>query len=113
MTDLLQEETSRAQRDIGANTWIWESPVTDESLPHLVSRLAAWGFDLVELPIENLGDWDPARTAAFLQEHGLSASICIAMAPGRELCAADARPSKRPRRSFAAASTRRRRSALR
>ena len=89
MTDLLQEETSRAQRDIGANTWIWESPVTDESLPHLVSRLAAWGFDLVELPIENLGDWNPARTAALLQEHGLSASICIAMAPGRELCAAD------------------------
>ena len=89
MTDLLQEETSRAQRDIGANTWIWESPVTDESLPHLVSRLAAWGFDLVELPIEDLGDWNPARTAALLQEHGLSASICIAMAPGRELCAAD------------------------
>ena len=82
-------EKKRAQRDIGANTWIWESPVSDESLPHLVSRLAAWGFDLVELPIENLGDWNPARTAALLQEHGLSASICIAMAPGRELCAAD------------------------
>ena len=75
---------------IGANTWIWTSPVTDEQLVELVPRLSQWGFDLIELPIENLTDWDPERTAELLKEHGLGASICIAMAPGRELCASDA-----------------------
>ena len=75
---------------IGANTWIWTSPVTDEQLVDLVPRVSQWGFDLIELPIENLTDWDPERTAELLKEHGLGASICIAMAPGRELCASDA-----------------------
>jgi D-psicose/D-tagatose/L-ribulose 3-epimerase len=74
---------------IGANTWIWESPITDEILASLAPRLHSWGFDTVELPIENLGDWDPERTAELLTSIGLGASICIAMAPGRELCATD------------------------
>jgi D-psicose/D-tagatose/L-ribulose 3-epimerase len=75
---------------IGANTWIWESPMTDAALAELVPRLSDWGFDLVELPIENIGDWDPERTAELLTANGLRASICIAMAPGRELCGTDA-----------------------
>ena len=89
MTDQLSSSPPSV-RPIGANTWIWESPITDDRLEELVPRLKAWGFDLVELPIENLDDWNPARTAELLAEHGMGISICIAMAPGRELCAADA-----------------------
>ena len=74
---------------IGANAWIWVSPLTDDRLVELAPRLAAWGFDLAELPLENLGDWDPSRAAEVLAQHGLGASVCIAMGPGRELCAAD------------------------
>ena len=48
------------------------------------------GFDVIELPIEQLGDWSPEHAAEVLAEHGLSASIAVAMAPGRELCGADA-----------------------
>ena len=88
MTDL--QTVATAVRPIGANTWIWESPITDAALAELVPRLKRWGFDLIELPIENLTDWDPARTRDLLAEHEMSVSICIAMAPGRELCAADA-----------------------
>ena len=88
MTDL--QTAATAVRPIGANTWIWESPITDTALAELVPRLKRWGFDLVELPIENLTDWDPARTGDLLAEHEMSVSICIAMTPGRELCAADA-----------------------
>jgi D-psicose/D-tagatose/L-ribulose 3-epimerase len=73
----------------GANTWIWVSPLTDERLAELAPRLRDWGFDLVELPVEQLGDWSPERTAEVLAEHGLGASVAIAMAPGRELCGAD------------------------
>ena len=75
---------------LGANAWIWVSPLTDERLEALAPRVRAWGFDMLELPIEQHGDWDPARAAEILQEHGLRASVCVAMGPGRELCATDA-----------------------
>ena len=74
---------------IGANTWIWTSPLTDAGLAGLVPKLAAWGFDLAELPVENVGDWDPSRAAGVLLEHGLGATVCAVMPPGRELVAAD------------------------
>jgi D-psicose/D-tagatose/L-ribulose 3-epimerase len=74
---------------IGANTWIWTSPLTDEALSELAPKLRDWGFDLVELPVEQLGDWSPERAAEVLAEHGLGASVCVAMGPGRELCGAD------------------------
>ena len=74
-------------RALGANTWIWTSPLTDESLAELAPRIRGWGFDVIELPVENLGDWDPGRTATLLDSLGLSATIVVAMAPGRELVA--------------------------
>src|SRR3954452_6007802 len=75
---------------VGANTWIWVSPLTDERLTQLAPRVRDMGFDVVELPIEQLGDWSPEHAAEVLAEHGLGASIAVAMAPGRELCGADA-----------------------
>lgn len=74
---------------IGANTWIWTSPLTDEKLAELAPRISAWGFDLAELPVENPGDWDPRRAAEILRASGLGATVCAVMAPGRELVAAD------------------------
>jgi D-psicose/D-tagatose/L-ribulose 3-epimerase len=74
---------------IGANTWIWTSPLSDEALSRLAPQLHDWGFDVVELPVEQLGDWSPERAAETLAEHGLGASVCVAMGPGRELCGAD------------------------
>src|SRR5262245_58049047 len=74
---------------IGANTWIWVSPPTDERLAALAPRLRGWGFDLIEIPVENPGDWDPLRTAELLGELGLGASICVAMSPERDLVSAD------------------------
>lgn len=73
---------------IGANTWIWVSPLTDQALAALAPQLAAWGFDVVELPVEGLGDWDPSRTAELLDGLGLGATVCAVMPPGRELVAA-------------------------
>ena len=74
---------------IGANTWIWTSPLTGEWLADLVPRLSAWGFDLVELPVEDPSAWDPASAADVLREHDLGATVCAVMPPGRELVAAD------------------------
>lgn len=75
------------QRVIGVNTWVWESPLTDANLPPLLERIAAMGFDAVELPLENIGDFS-ARTVRDALA-GLRPWIVGAMAPGRELVLAD------------------------
>jgi D-psicose/D-tagatose/L-ribulose 3-epimerase len=43
------------------------------------------GFDLLELGVENPGDWDPARVAEILASNGLGASLCVAMGEDRDL----------------------------
>ena len=75
---------------IGANTWIWVSPPTDDRLAELVPRIAGWGFDVVEIPIEHPGQWDPDRTAHLLAEYELGATVCAVMPDGRDLTVADA-----------------------
>ena len=74
---------------IGANTWIWVSPLTDEHLARIAPRVRGFGFDLIELPIENLGDWDPARARELLHKHLLSATTCAVMSPDRDLISED------------------------
>jgi D-psicose/D-tagatose/L-ribulose 3-epimerase len=76
-------------RRIGVNTWVWVSPLTDDRLAELAPRVRDWGFDLIELPVENPGEWDPGRAARLLTDLGLSATVCLAMGPGRELVAAE------------------------
>lgn len=74
---------------IGTNLWIWESPVTTDVIETCVPRIAAWGFDLVELPVETPGDWAAADVRPLLERHGLRAGICAVMAPGRDLTSTD------------------------
>jgi D-psicose/D-tagatose/L-ribulose 3-epimerase len=74
---------------LGANTWIWVSPLSDDRLAQLAPRIAGWGFDLVELPIEQLGDWDPDRARRLLDDLGLGATTCAVMPPTRDLVADD------------------------
>lgn len=74
---------------IGVNTWVWTSPLTDRTLAELAPRIGEWGFDVVELPVENAGDWDPERAAKLLGDLGLAASVVLVMGAGRELVAAD------------------------
>jgi D-psicose/D-tagatose/L-ribulose 3-epimerase len=76
---------------IGVNPWVWASPVDDEALAELVPRIAAFGFDAIELPLEQPGDWDPIRTRDLLAAHHLTAAgVCAVTPPGRELVAAPA-----------------------
>ncbi|MFD2024370.1 sugar phosphate isomerase/epimerase family protein [Promicromonospora aerolata] len=78
-----------AARSFGVNTWVWTSPLTDDRLAELAPRVADWGFDSIELPVEDVGDWDPERAATLLESLGLTATLVLAMGAGRELVAAD------------------------
>jgi D-psicose/D-tagatose/L-ribulose 3-epimerase len=69
----------------GVSTWLWTSPLDDRRLSELAPRIASWGFDLVELPIEHIGDWDPVRAAAVLTSFGLGATTCAVMSGDRDL----------------------------
>lgn len=61
-------------------------------LAELIPRIAEFGFDAVELPIEQPGDWDPVRTRELLAAHGLAAAgVCAVTPPGRDLV--DAAPA--------------------
>lgn len=73
------------RRTIGVNTWVWTSPLTDESLADLAPRIAAMGFGAIELPIENAGDWDADRARDLLAGLGLVPVVIGAMGPGRSL----------------------------
>lgn len=82
--------TAAPRNPIGANTWIWVSPPTDERIAMLAPRIRDIGFDLIELPVENLGDWNPNRTAELLAGLGLGATVCAVMPPDRDLLVDDA-----------------------
>ncbi|NHC46245.1 sugar phosphate isomerase/epimerase family protein [Motilibacter aurantiacus] len=82
-------------RTLGVNTWVWTSPLTDAAVRELAPRVKEWGFDVIELPVESLGDWDPVATRRLLDELGLAASVCLVMAPGRDLVATDAETVRR------------------
>ncbi|MEV7430242.1 sugar phosphate isomerase/epimerase family protein [Nocardioides sp. NPDC092400] len=76
-------------RPLGVNTWVWTSPLTDADLPRMLDLVAGLGFDAVELPLEEPGHLDPARTAAAVRDAGLAPYVVGAMAPGRDLVATD------------------------
>lgn len=77
-------------RPVGVNTWVWTSPLDDAALRGLAPRVAAMGFDLIELPVENPGDWDPKTAASLLDDLGLAATIVLVMPEQRQLVRADA-----------------------
>jgi len=80
-------------REIGVNTWVWTSPLTDAGVADLLRRIADMGFDAVELPLENAGDLTVPVVSDVLAETGLTPCVVGAMAPGRDLvdtaCVAD------------------------
>jgi D-psicose/D-tagatose/L-ribulose 3-epimerase len=76
------------KRPIGISTWVWESPLTDANLGGHLARVAAPGFDAVELPLENAGDFTAAVAREALESTGLAPFLVGAMAPGRDLVSA-------------------------
>ena len=69
----------------GINTFLFSSPFTTHDLG-LFPQFKAWGFDSVEMAIEDPSHIDTERAkAAFHEQDLLCASISGAWGPGRDL----------------------------
>lgn len=69
----------------GINTFLFTSPFTTKSTK-LFPTFKEWGFQTVELPIEDPSHIDPARVKRALDETGLvCGSACACLGPDRDL----------------------------
>ncbi len=75
---------------IGVNLWIWDSPISADVIRERAPLIASMGFDVLEIPFEQADDWTPEAVDDALRHAGLIPSVCVAMAPGRDLSSDDA-----------------------
>jgi len=69
----------------GVNTFLFTSPFNDASTK-LFPKFQKWGFDTIEIAIEDPSHIDPAHVKRELDRHGLvCGSVCAAMGPERDL----------------------------
>jgi D-psicose/D-tagatose/L-ribulose 3-epimerase len=67
----------------GINTFLWASPFQTKDL-HYLDHAKALGFDLLEIPIESIGDVDFGAGAKAYERTGLACSVCAVMGAGRD-----------------------------
>ena len=58
---VITESESHRMNPVGVNSWVW--PPTDAAIAEIAPRVDAMGFDLLEMSVENSGEWDPPHTA--------------------------------------------------
>lgn len=69
----------------GINTFLFTSPFTTESTK-LFPQFKKWGFETVEIPVEDPSHIDPKAVKAELDKYGLACgSVCACMGPDRDL----------------------------
>jgi D-psicose/D-tagatose/L-ribulose 3-epimerase len=70
---------------IGINTFLFTSPFTNESTK-LFKTFKKWGFQTVEIPVEDTSHIDPHHVKKELDANGLvCGSVCACMGPDRDL----------------------------
>jgi D-psicose/D-tagatose/L-ribulose 3-epimerase len=70
---------------LGINTFLFTSPFTTRST-RLFGQFKKWGFDTVEIPVEDPSHIDPKRVKAGLDQAGLvCGTACACMGPDRDL----------------------------
>lgn len=69
----------------GLNTFLFQSPFTNKSFG-LIRRFKDWGFDSIEIAIENPGDVTPLLLKKALNEQDITCgTTCTALGPDRDL----------------------------
>lgn len=68
----------------GINTFLFTSPFTTEST-RLFKTFKQWGFETIEIPVEDPSHINPVQVKRELDRHGLvCGSVCACMGPGRD-----------------------------
>lgn len=81
---MLEKDEIDLEIKFGVSTWLWTSPFTTERVD-LFPKIREMGYDVVEIPVEDPALIDVKKVKAALDENGLSASICGAFGPSRDL----------------------------
>lgn len=69
----------------GINTFLFTSPFTTRSTG-LLPKFKKWGFDTIEIPVEDPSHINPERVKAALDRNDLvCGSVCACMSPDRDL----------------------------
>ncbi len=68
----------------GVSTWLWTSPFNKETV-NLFPKIKSYGYDSVEIPVEDPALIDTDWVKKALSDNGLSPIICGAFGPTRDL----------------------------
>lgn len=68
----------------GVSTWLWTSPFQTDTIK-LFSKIKGYGYDVVEIPVEDPALIDIKLVKEALLENGLEAVICGAFGTSRDL----------------------------
>jgi len=78
----------------GLNLLVYTAAFTKDELG-LISKVAAFGYDGVEIPFNDLGLLDAPATRQALEKAGVGMTACCVMMPGTNPCSPDAAERKR------------------
>src|ERR1043165_4935004 len=78
------------KNNIGVNSWVWISPLTDAHLV-LLDKAASMGFKVFEFPLEDPSHITPSKAKEALKSSGLRPVVCGAFGPSRDLTHDDAK----------------------
>ncbi len=73
------------QVKFGVSTWLFTSPFQTSSVEELFPKIAAMGFDAVEIAVEDPALIDGEVVKAALAKYNLKAIVCGAFGPARDL----------------------------
>lgn len=68
----------------GVSTWLWTSPFSSETV-RLLPKIKAFGYDVVEIPVEDTALINIKEVKQALSDNGLEAAICGAFGTSRDL----------------------------
>jgi len=68
---------------LGVSTWLWTSPFTTETI-NLFPKIKEMGYDIVEIPVEDVALINVKKVKDALEENNLEATVCGAFGPDRD-----------------------------
>jgi len=74
---------------LGVSSWLFVSPFTSPHIEPLFEKVAALGYDFIEIAIEDPSLFDADLVAAALSKYKLSAVVCGAFGASRDLTHSD------------------------